>query len=162
MASKSRSGLSREQRESYLRENGFTPARNGKGSHEIWENGHMRNVATNNKLEIPETLKKGAVWQVTLCGDPAFGTWQAIVKQVEWINQTIQNLGQQEEKQSLMRSIKVEFNKKAQQYQSWKKEVRQQLKAGVALSQAPVSYSEIKELYQQKRSFSLGIPAGGR
>lgn len=162
MASKSKAGLGREERESYLRQNGFSPVRNGKGSHEMWEHDAMRAYAQQNrKLAIPETMK-AAIWQVVLCSNPGFGTWQSVVKQVEWVNKTLSDAKQRQKNFDSARSIKAEFNKKANMYDMWKKAVRQELKAGIAISAStpPVSYFEVRDLQAMKHAYKATMSRG--
>lgn len=90
---KSKSGISPKQREQIMRRHGFEFARNGKGSHEIWENAALKKMAETpgTKLPEPPANLRSAIgqkpWEVTIPHDPASGTWRSITKYAEWCQQ---------------------------------------------------------------------------
>lgn len=154
MGSKSRAGVDRFEREQFLRNNGFTLARSGKGSHALWENESMKALAQSAAYKPCDKLKTGTVWQVTLCADPAPATWKSVVSHVEAVKSMLKEAGQREVDRVAGKMLRAEFNVKSKKYDSWKKAVKQELKAGVQVSAPPVSYVEVKNLQQQRFNFA--------
>ncbi len=95
MAKNSKSGLTKEEREDFLREHGYVPSRDGKGSHEIWEHPEIKLLARTNKIAPPLNLLPNVSqnpWEMTLSANPAGGTWHDIVKLAEWCQKTVEDI----------------------------------------------------------------------
>ncbi len=153
MGSKSRAGNNHFDREQYLRQHGFQPLRNGKGSHALWEHEGMKELAHKAGFKMPDTLKSSTAWQVVLPSDPAQGTWRAITNQVEAVTQCLDAAANREKKFEEVQRLREEFNIKAKQYLEWKKAVRHELKAGVSLSAAPLPFKELEGLRNQRNAY---------
>lgn len=89
--------LNAKQRSKALKALGFEKARSGNGSHEIWENAKLKELAQGRNLQPPENLRSGvyaqSVWAVTVPHDPAGGTWNSIIKYAEWCQKMVKELG---------------------------------------------------------------------
>ena len=152
MASKSKSGLSAFQREKFLRDYGFVFVRAGKGSHQVWENKSIEALAARVNLFVPESIRPPSAglepWQMVLNLDPAMGTWRAVKKYIGWCMATLAQEKIREELGIGGASIKHEFNRKAADYNQWKKNIKHAFKAKTRLpvDEMPVSYVELLEL----------------
>lgn len=155
MSAKSRAGNDRVEREQFLRHHGFNLLRSGKGSHAIYEHAEMKELAHRPGFKPPEHMKDTALWQVTLCADPAAGTWRKVVHQVEAVEDILHEQERKADKQAAIVALKTEFNQKVRLYYRWKKDVKHEWKAGVPLSDAPVSFVDVEKLRQQKQSFKF-------
>ena len=150
MATKSASGLTKEERESFLRAHGYEHLRTGKGSHQIWEHKELKEIARSVSLFPPAYLLSNPnqkPWETVLPGDPASGTWHKIEKMAEWCAQQIVELKSVAEKEMRFQARKQEFRKNREDICTWKKSVKNWLKAGLAVAEAPrapASYSSPK------------------
>lgn len=160
MASKSRSGLTKEDRERLLREHGFEQMRSGKGSHEIWEHPELKLLSHSNKVALPINLASNPSqkpWETTLCADPAKGTWTAMVKHAEWCLNTVEQIKNASAHEQLRCKVFSQFRKAVQDMRQWKKDLRHHLKANLPLEKAPavpIAYKDFKELVEKKNQLS--------
>ena len=91
----SKSRLSPKQRKEALQSYGFEPARDGRGSHATWEHPELKLLARTHKIEAPANLGSGHIhcpWEMTVAGDPADGTWNSMIKQAKWCQETVQSI----------------------------------------------------------------------
>jgi hypothetical protein len=160
MASKSRSGLTKEDRERFLREHEFAQLRSGKGSHEIWEHHELKLLARSHSISAPGNLLANPSqkpWETTLCGDPAGGTWRAMVKHAEWCQDTAGRIKNSSAREQLRCKVASQFRKAVSDVRQWKKDLRHHLKADLPLEKAPpvpIAYKDFKELLAKKNQLS--------
>lgn len=149
MASRSSSGATKEEREDFLRAQGYTQARTGKGSHQIWENHEMKTLCRSKNISMPENLRSNAVqnpWEVTLPCDPASGTWRAIKKQAEWASHTVSEITDSSQKDAAQCEIVRQFHAALEEVCAWKKSVKHALRMGQDAPKAPESYRQMTAL----------------
>jgi hypothetical protein len=140
MASKSASGLNKEQREHFLRDCGFVPVRSGKGSHELWEHPELKMLARTKTIEAPAHLLSNVAqkpWETTLCGNPGGGTWHRMRKHAEWCAEKVAGIKASSENDRRRCELARQFREAAGEVCAWKKSVRNWLKAGLAVEEAP-------------------------
>ncbi|MCE9508263.1 MAG: hypothetical protein K8R48_08155 [Alphaproteobacteria bacterium] len=160
MASKSRSGLTKEEREDFLRAHGFVPLRSGKGSHEMWEHPELKLLARANKISLPANLMSNPSqkpWETTLCADPAGGTWRAMVKHAEWCLSTAEQIKNASAHEQLRCKVASQFRQAVHDMRQWKKDLRHHFKADLSLEKAPPApfkYEDFKELLAKKNQLS--------
>ena len=160
MAAKSRSGLTKEEREDFLRDRGFAPSRSGKGSHELWENPELKLLARSHNIAAPANLLANISqkpWETTLCSNPARGTWRSMVKHAQWCQQTVEQIKAASEHDRLRCKIASQFRKAVGEIRQWKKNLRHHLKAGLPLEKAPqvpMGHKEFEELKSKKIQLS--------
>jgi hypothetical protein len=152
MASNSKAGLSKLQREDFLRDHGFTPLRSGKGSHEIWEHAALKELAKTHKIDCPSNLLHNPAqkpWEHPLPDNPASGTWHRISKHAQWCQQTVEALKGATQEAEARRRIVREFMEAKKEFCDWKRETRHRVKAGLEAAEPPVSYTELKARQQR-------------
>jgi hypothetical protein len=160
----SKSGLTKEEREDFLRAHGYVPQRSGKGSHEIWEHPELKMLARSQKISPPINLLSNASqkpWETTLSGDPASGTWNVIRKLAEWCKETTEQIKNSSEHEKLRCKVAAQFRKAVGDRNQWKKDLRHHLKAGLDPEKAPVvpiAYKDFKELTTKKNELSKPRP----
>ena len=160
MASNSKSGLNKEQREKILRDCGFFQARDGKGSHENWEHPELKALAKTRSIVPPANLLSNEAqkpWECTLPDNPAGGTWKTIAKYAEWCRETVEKIKNEADVEQRRRAVCSQFRATANSYCQWKKDVNSWLKAGLNVKEAPkppVTYAELKKLEMQKKRLS--------
>lgn len=164
MASKSASGLTKEEREKFLRESGFVPARSGKGSHEQWEHVKLKELSRSHKIEAPGNVLSNAAqkpWEQTLCGDPGRGTWRSIEKHARWCQEKVEEIQNKKENEHKRRGIKAEFNKACKDMRAWKKSIRHHFKAALSREKAPLppmNHDDFSALKEKKNHLSIPKP----
>jgi hypothetical protein len=152
MASKSSSGTTKEERETFLKEQGFTQLRSGKGSHVIWEHAAAKALAQTGKFpSAPENIASSNAqqpWVITLPADPARGTWRTISKTAEWCQNTAAGLGASASHTEQRSATVQQFHESREEFCTWKKEVKNKLKVGLDVSgeKSPVKYSALQAL----------------
>lgn len=146
MASNSKAGLSKLQREDFLRAHGFEPLRGGKGSHEIWEHAELKQLAKTHHIDCPANLLHNVAqkpWEHPVSDNPASGTWHRIVKHAQWCKETVEKLCGADKELEARRQIVREFREARQEFCDWKRENKHRAKAGLDMTQPPVSYAEL-------------------
>ena len=161
MASKSRSGLTKEEREDFLRAHGFVPLRSGKGSHEMWEHPELKLLARSHHLSPPVNLFTGIYsqkpWETTLAANPGGGTWHNTMKVVEWCQDAAEQIKNSSAREQLRCKVASQFRKAVHDLRQWKKDLRHHLKADLPLEKAPpvpIAYKDFKELVEKKNQLS--------
>lgn len=150
MGSNSKSGLNKEQRERALRDLGFEPGRNGKGSHVIWEHAELKQLAQGNtKITCPANLlgnASQAMWETTLPDNPAGNTWRTILKHAKWCQDTVETVNGKGAEMEKRRQTCREFREARRDVCEWIHETRLRLKAGIELKEPPKAYRELPRL----------------
>lgn len=148
MASNSKSGFTKEEREDFLRQHGFVPLRQGKGDHEVWEHPELKALAQQQKIACPANLLSNPAqpaWQHTIPDNPATGTWHRAVKHAVWCEETAEKLSGAVAERDSHRKLKEEFRKAQKEICAWKHETKHRLKAGLDANPAPASYHRMNE-----------------
>ncbi len=160
----SKSGMTKEDRERFLLDHGYTPLRGGKGSHEIWEHTELKMLARTHKVAPPGNVLPNASqipWEITLPHDPARGTWGAIVKLSEWCITRTDEIKNASTREQLRCKVFKAFQRAVGDVRQWKKDLRHHLKAGLSAETAPVTpiaYEDFKALTEQKKQLSKPAP----
>ncbi len=144
---KNKCGLTKEQREKFLHDHGFQRARQGKGSHEEWEHPELKLLARSHGITPPANLLSNVgqnPWETTLSGDPASGTWRAIVKHAEWCRKTVEQIKAGSEHDRERCEIARQFREAVNGFRKRKKALRRSLKTG-----QPVETPKTSETYQE-------------
>lgn len=154
VANSSKSGLTKEERQDYLRAHGFDFARHGKGDHHIWINTELRELGRRNTVEAPANLLSNPgqqPWEIVLPDDPAKGTWHRISKLAEWADEKVAEINGREAGREAHRKIVEEFREAREEITQWKRETRHRLTAGLDPNPAPDSYHNMKEITARYR-----------
>lgn len=152
MASKSRSGLTKEEREKFLRSHGFMPVRSGKGSHQLWEHPELKLLARSHHISPPDNLmskRSQQPWETTLCADPGGGTWHGMVKHAKWCQGTVEQIKASSEHEVQRCKIVRQFREAVESTCRWKKNVKKHLRAGLKAAEAPkapIGHDELQSL----------------
>ena len=128
MSSRARCGLSPHQREQFLRENGYEPAPGGtgKGSHVVWINHEMEELAKKRSLSMPANIRSNSNQSpctVLLCSDPASGTWKTIEAQVKWCKESLEQEATKDLRQAGQDKQRQLFAENMRMICEWKQEV---------------------------------------
>lgn len=149
MASNSKSGLSKLEREDFLHEHGFVLLRQGKGDHAVWEHPELKELAKKQKIICPGNLLSNPAqlaWEHTIPDNPAGGTWHRAVKHAEWCQETVEKAKGSSAEEERRRKIKQDFLDAKQEICDWKRDTKHRLRAGIETKPAPDSYRRIDEL----------------
>ena len=147
MASKSKSGATVEERERFLKDNGYSEDRSGKGSHAVWVNEQMKSLALARAIEMPENLRNNPAqkaWEIVLPYNPASGTWKAIQKQAEWCAMSVETSSMALEQEAERKRRIAEFRTAREDKCTWVHAVKHALRLGQEPPQAPPSYTQGK------------------
>ena len=151
MASRSGSGLSAEERESFLRKHGFALSR--QGEHAIWEHTELKRLSLSASFhasaEAASRSTIGSGWTVSIPYNPGKDTWRRISKQVEQCAEKAQQLKTQSRQNQDRPDILREFRKARNSICTWKHKVRNWVKAGLdpkTASDPPISYRDFLAL----------------
>jgi hypothetical protein len=142
MATNKKSGWTEEERTRYLHDHGFVQVRQGKGSHTMWEHAELKELSKTHKIKAPENIlatEGQKPWDLLMCDNPASGTWHSVQKQVEWCNKTIETIREKEQAQVRYHDLKAAWRLARREICTWKKDQKHWLKAGLALSEAPLA-----------------------
>lgn len=140
MATNSRSGLTQEEREGFLRDHGFERVRSGKGSHEMWEHPELKLLARSHSITSPPNLLANTAqnpWECTLCANPAINTWRSMSKHIKWCHDTVQQMKAGSEHAKSRCELARQFRKAAKDMKEWKRGVILHLKTGLPASDIP-------------------------
>lgn len=163
MASKSRSGLTKEQRKDFLTACGFTHDRSGPGSHETWRHKELRLLSRSRHIAPPANLLSNVAqkpWETTLCGDPGSGTWNSMVKHAEWCRDTVGEIKAASKYERQRCALAQQFRQAAKDTRQWKKDVKHWLKTGLDSTQMPKPPMEWKDFMALKnKKDQLSMPA---
>jgi hypothetical protein len=138
MANNSRCGLTEEERKRFLRDCGFTFKSKGRGSHENWEHEDLKMIARSLSIFPPANLLSNPAqkpWEITLCGDPAPGTWHKVGKLAKWCaeqTQELKSVAQAENRQQTSQKFKENTEEVCR-----KKFIQQCLRAGMSVQDIP-------------------------
>ena len=143
MASNSKSGSTKEERESFLKKRGYVQERTGKGSHEIWTNPTMRETAKAHHIDMPENLRSNIAqkpWDITLPDNPAGGTWMRIQRQAEWCQKALTSAHEFANDVSLRQQTKQQMRDNMREICEWKHAVKHSLRMSQPTPPAPKAY----------------------
>lgn len=158
MSSKSRCGYTQKEREDFLKSLGFALDHTAKGSHSVWVHEGLRQFSASSGkiIDCPPNMLDNVqqkCWEISLSNDPAFGKWQALAKRAQWVSDLFQNLTSGSYNPAAeQRRLREEFRDAFSGFTAWKKEVRNWLKAGLPLKDAPrqtVSYDMVERYKRQ-------------
>lgn len=157
IVSKNKSGYTKEEREHFLKEHGMQELRSpgGGSSHSVWYNPEFRKLVLQGKATMPANLacNRLQAWEVTLCQDPASGTWRTIEKQVSLMHEKVQEAANARQIHKKRSELSRAFRKAALCYKRKRHLIKQLFKAGAAeLASVKVSpdYEHMKELANLK------------
>jgi hypothetical protein len=160
---KQKAGLTKEERATFLREHGWVQARDGKGSHSMWVNPDIKEMARKYKFDLPINLKTSQhqnAWDLPMCENPASGTWANIEKHVLWCDARVQEIASSQQARDMSRTIKHEFNDVRKKFSEWKQETKHRLKAGLSPTAPPVSFDTYQKVFTARR-MDLDMRKGG-
>lgn len=159
--SNSKCGLDEGQRKRFLKDHGFVFVRAGKGSHEEWEHAELKVLSRNHKIVPPANVvsveHQSTPWETTLCDNPANGTWKAMVRHAEWCQQTVEEIKAGSERERRRCAVVRQFREAVADTRGWRHEVKNWLKAGLPLAEAPkppISTKELEKLRAEKNQLS--------
>jgi predicted RNA binding protein YcfA (HicA-like mRNA interferase family) len=156
---KNKCGLTKEQREKYLRDHGFVRLRQGKGSHEEWEHPELKLLSRTHKIITPANLLSNIgqhPWETTLSGDPASGTWKAIAKHAEWCRKTAEEIKAKSDHDGQRCKLVSQHRKAVHDFKERKKTVKHKLKADQPIDSPGDSetWQEVQRLLKAKNDCS--------
>lgn len=160
MASKSSSGLSKEQREKFMRDHGFVLLRSGKGSHQQWEHPKLKGLAKTHKIKPPANLLSNIAqkpWEQTVCTDPGGRSWHTIEKHAEWCRKTAAEFAAKAERERQCSEIRGQFRDAIKEICKWRKTLKAHFKAGLKRESAPgpsIKWREFLALKEKKNQLS--------
>lgn len=153
-----KSGWTPEDREAYLRQNGWEIEREAKGSHYKLCNHKIIGLAKRYDLNLPENIrftKDQVPGVMPMCENPALGTWEKHMKQIEWYNRRIAEIEFSKEARELYRSVKAEFNKACKDIRDWKHLIKHRLKMKQEPVEAPKSYHKLGDIIERKSNLKM-------
>jgi len=160
MASNSKSGVNKNDRETFLKNHGFVKAAQGKGSHESWVNFEIKLLSRSSSINPPENLKSNSAqkpWETTLPDNPAGGTWKAIKKFAIWASDTVDKFKSESANEQIRLKTAKEFNEASRDIRAWRKAMKHRYKTGIEMDNAPetpISYKDFKSLENKKKELS--------
>jgi hypothetical protein len=156
MASKSKCGISKLERERFLYDHGFMPDRGD--NHITWEHKKLKELARKQKIECPANLLSNSAqlpWEHTIPDNPAPGTWHVAVKHAKWCQETVEAAEAAEKALAARRQLRQEFREAADEYCTWRREMRHRYKAGLDMQEsrpAPVTYNQLDDMVAKLKS----------
>lgn len=156
--SKHKCGLKQEERERFLKESGFVKLRAPKGgsSHSTWYNPEFKKLCQSGKAELPANFGCDRVlpWEITVCDNPARGTWKSLQKQVTWIKNCTTQSSHNHEIMKARGEASRAFRKAFMCYKHKRRLIKQLFKAGakeVTSMRITAEYEQMKHLASLKR-----------